>query len=62
MRSLLFMSLKYNFQIATENMSVIFKHLTALKISSFKNVDGAMHFIYSHKYNTNSAEDSSDIN
>ena len=23
-----------------------------------KNVDGAMHFIYSHKYNTNSAEDS----
>ena len=43
-------------------MSVIFKHLTALKISSFKNVDGAMHFIYSHKYNTNSAEDSSDMN
>ena len=29
---------------------------------SFKNVDGAMHFIYSHKYNTNSAEDSSDMN
>ena len=28
----------------------------------FKNVDGAMHFIYSHKYNTNSAEDSSDMN
>ena len=27
----------------------------------FLNVDGAMHFIYSHKYNTNSAEDSSDI-
>ena len=27
-----------------------------------KNVDGAMHFIYSHKYNTNSAEDSSDMN
>ena len=25
-------------------------------------VDGAMHFIYSHKYNTNSAEDSSDMN
>ena len=28
----------------------------------FKNVDGAMHYIYSHKYNTNSAEDSSDVN
>ena len=27
-----------------------------------KNIDGAMHFIYSHKYNTNSAEDSSDMN
>ena len=27
-----------------------------------KNVDGAMHFIYSHKYNINSAEDSSDMN
>ena len=27
-----------------------------------KNVDGARHFIYSHKYNTNSAEDSSDMN
>ena len=27
-----------------------------------KNVDGAMHFFYSHKYNTNSAEDSSDMN
>ena len=27
-----------------------------------KNVDGAMHFIYSHKYYTNSAEDSSDMN
>ena len=27
----------------------------------FLNVDGAMDFIYSHKYNTNSAEDSSDI-
>ena len=27
-----------------------------------KNVDGAMHFIYSHKFNTNSAEDSSDMN
>ena len=27
-----------------------------------KNVDGAMHFIYSHKYNTNLAEDSSDMN
>ena len=26
------------------------------------NVDGAIHFIYSHKYYTNSAEDSSDIN
>ena len=29
---------------------------------TFFNVDGAMHFIYSHKYNTNSAEDSSDMN
>ena len=27
-----------------------------------QNVDGAMHFIYSHKYNINSAEDSSDMN
>ena len=27
-----------------------------------KNVDGAMHFIYSHKCNTNSVGDSSDIN
>ena len=27
-----------------------------------KNVDGAVHFIYSHKYNTNSAEDSSHMN
>ena len=26
------------------------------------NVDGAMHFIYLHKYNTNLAEDSSDMN
>ena len=30
--------------------------------SYLKSVDGAMHFIYSHKYNTNSAEDSSDMN
>ena len=28
----------------------------------FLNVDAAIHFIYSHKYNTNSAEDSSDMN
>ena len=28
----------------------------------FLNVDGAMRFIYSHKYNTNLAEDSSDMN
>ena len=27
----------------------------------FCNVDCAMQYIYSHKYNTNSAEDSSDI-
>ena len=27
-----------------------------------KNVDGAMHFIYLHKYNTYSTEDSSDMN
>ena len=27
-----------------------------------KNVDVAIRFIYSHKYNTNSAEDSSDMN
>ena len=25
------------------------------------NVDGGIHFIYSHKYNINSSEDSSDI-
>ena len=30
--------------------------------SFFLNDDGAMHFIYSHKYDTNSAEDSSDMN
>ena len=28
----------------------------------FFNVDSAMHFIYSHKYNTSSAVDSSDMN
>ena len=33
-----------------------------LRICADLNVDGAMHFIYSHKYNTNSAEDSSDMN
>ena len=27
----------------------------------FLNVDSAMHFIYSHKHNTNSAEDYSNI-
>ena len=27
-----------------------------------KNVDGAMHFIYSHKHDSNSAKDSSDMN
>ena len=31
-------------------------------LGGLQNVDGAMHFIYSHKYNTNSAEDSSDMN
>ena len=34
----------------------------AMFMCFFLNVDGAMHFIYSHKYNTNSAEDSSDMN
>ena len=29
---------------------------------NIKHVDGAMHFMYSHKYNINSAEDSSDKN
>ena len=28
----------------------------------YKNVNCAMHFIYLHNYNTNSAEDSSDMN
>ena len=28
----------------------------------FYNIDGAMHFIYAHKYNTNSTEDSSHMN
>ena len=32
-----------------------------LQMLTKKNVDDAMHFIYSHKYNTNSSEDSSDI-
>ena len=27
----------------------------------FKNVDGAIHFIYSHKYNNNSTKDSSNM-
>ena len=31
-------------------------------MSPKRNVDGAMHFIYSHKYISNSAEDSSDMN
>ena len=34
----------------------------SVNISFFLNVDGAMHFIYSYKYNTISAEDSSDMN
>ena len=34
----------------------------AINVYIKKNVDCAMHFIYSHKYNTNSAEDSSDMN
>ena len=33
-----------------------------VSIGIFFKVDGAMHFIYSHKYNTNSAEDLSDMN
>ena len=37
-------------------------HILVLYKKNIKNVDGAMHFIYSHKYNTNSAEDSSDMN
>ena len=41
-------------------MSQFFILIIILK--NVKNVDGAMHFIYSHKYNTNSAEDSSDMN
>ena len=41
---------------------------TAIKITvydghiCFLDVDGTTHFMYSHKYNTNSAEDSSDMN
>ena len=31
-------------------------------MSPTRNVDGAMHFIYSHKYISNSAEDSTDMN
>ena len=37
---------------------VIYLHLSK---KNLKNVHGAMHFIYSHKY-TNSTEDSSDMN
>ena len=33
-----------------------------MQYTTHKNVDDAMHSIYSHKYNTNSAEDSSDMN
>ena len=44
-------------------MMIILHFFSEIKVFLFlKNVDGAMHFIYSHKYNTNSAEDSSDMN
>ena len=33
-----------------------------IDVSKNDDVDGAMHFIYSHKYNTISTEDSSDMN
>ena len=42
--------------------NTIMKFFIWESINNIKNVDGAMHFIYAHKYNTNSAEDSSDIN
>ena len=35
---------------------------TSHEINVYLKVDDVMHFIYSHKYNTNSTEDSSDIN
>ena len=41
---------------------IVFRAYMDKLFKQFLNVDGAMHFIYSHKYNTNSAEDSSDMN
>ena len=39
------------------------RHCTDMKITDQcnKNVDGAVHIIHSHKYNTNSTEDLSDM-
>ena len=49
-----------------QNVIVVYYYVIKFVIlathTGIKNVDGAMHFIYSHKYNTNSAEDSSDMN
>ena len=43
--------------------NTVFSHCTgSVPEANFLNVDGAMHFIYSHKYNTNSAEYSSNMN
>ena len=40
------------------------KHYSTITVLFFLvlNVDGAMHFIYSYKYNINSAEDLLDMN
>ena len=48
-----------------DNITQVFISFVLMRVTInifFKNVDDAMHFIYSHKYNTNSAEDSSDMN
>ena len=41
---------------------MILLFIAFFKNDAFIDTDGAMHFIYAHKYNTNSAEDSSDMN
>ena len=43
---------------------IIFKMLNIIECNDLFIfiADGAMHLIYSHRYNTNSAEDSSDMN
>ena len=60
---LLIRRIKVHFAINNAHSYII--HVQVAMINPWHeqlNVDGAMHIIYSHKYNTNSAEDSSDMN